>query len=122
MKKYKNSDDSLNNNDEYPYLTYDHPLAMKLLLMQINRYNKRAEKWGYKTRFEYNMQCHTGMPNPFIDPKIDVNAGFWRNFINGYRNEYLDSLGCIMMNVSLRLKRPLLKRYWKFVSFWLNYP
>ena len=122
MKTYKSVTDCLNKDDSFPYLSYEHPLAKILLFMQIKRYNRKAEKWGHKTRAIYDMQYHYGLPSPLIDPKSSPGAGFFKNFIHGYRNEYLDSLGCIIIDTSLRVKFPLWKRYWKFVYFWINYP
>ncbi|MCH4148013.1 MAG: hypothetical protein LKF33_06260 [Prevotella sp.] len=120
----KNENDYLNHDPTFPYLTYDHPLAKKLLFEKIKKYNRKAKKWGYETRIEYNVKYRTAVPSPLITYRIDPNGGFFKNFKNGYRNKYLDDLGCqiIVEVTNLRLKIPLWKRYWLFVSLWLNYP
>ena len=116
--------DFLNKDRSFPYLTYEHPLAKKLLFQKIKKYSKKAEKWGYETRIKCDLKNHTAIPSPLITYKIDVNGGFFKNFINGYCNKYLDDLGCQIINecTDQRLKMPLWRRHLKFVSFWLNYP
>lgn len=34
----------INKDKNFPYLNYRHPLAVKLLMIKIHRYNKKAKK------------------------------------------------------------------------------
>jgi hypothetical protein len=109
-----------------PFLKEDHPLARKLFFMKMKRFNRKAEKWGYETRFYFDFQRHIVCPQPYayLDRKKPSTNGFWNTFKVEYRNNYLNDLAgqIIYEAISMQDKMPYLKRLWKFCYFWLNYP
>jgi hypothetical protein len=108
-----------------PFLKEEHPLAKKLFFLKLKKFNEKAEKWGYKTRFSYDFQQRIVIPYPhsYLDAKdLNVN-GFWNRFIIKYRNNYLNDLAnqIIYEAVSMQDKIPYLKRIMKIIYFYLNY-
>jgi hypothetical protein len=112
----------INKDKNFPYLNYRHPLAVKLLMIKIHRYNKKAKKWNYNTRSKYIFEKGYAITSPMFFPKFDEKGRFWKNFLYGYRNQFLKDLEAdiILESTSLNMKMPYYKRIIKLIRFCFN--